>query len=453
MSWVAWILRDLWFQNLICIDSNKSEITDNLEKKWIKVIIGHNLVKPDESDIIIYSQSAENSTEVKSAKNFSHNLKKPIFVMNYFEFLWEISKYFKTIGISWTNWKSSTTALSIFCAKQNLKDFWLGILWALVPDLNWNNYLINHSKKIEIKNIFESIFSNKEVTNPSIIKKLYFFVESCEYKRHFLNLDLDHLIITNANIDHTDYYLNQDDYNDAFYKLAQKTKKTIFIHKSLNQELKSKLQNNFSEKIIQIENKQIEFKSVFWEHRQINWNFTISLFKELWVLWTEKTIESFWWLRRRMELLWENSNWSKIFSDYGHVAESIEICYNAIRSKFPENKVVAIFQPHQIQRVIAERNKFPKSLLKYDEKIIFEIYTARENIENYENFKEFKNIKPISQEKIWILFSQKIKWKYIWEEKSILDFIERQTKETIIVIFSAWSLDYIIRNYISKKNK
>ena len=38
--------------------------------------------------------------------------------MNYFQFLGEISKYFTTIGITGTNGKSSTTALTIYGAKD-----------------------------------------------------------------------------------------------------------------------------------------------------------------------------------------------------------------------------------------------------------------------------------------------------------------------------------------------
>ena len=33
-------------------------------------------------------------------------------------------------------------------------------------------------------------------------------VEACEYKRHFLYLDLDYSIITNIELDHTDYDLD-----------------------------------------------------------------------------------------------------------------------------------------------------------------------------------------------------------------------------------------------------
>jgi UDP-N-acetylmuramate-alanine ligase len=48
-------------------------------------------------------------------------------IMNYFQFLGEISKYFTTIGITGTNGKSSTSALTIYGAR-NIDNFGLGIL-------------------------------------------------------------------------------------------------------------------------------------------------------------------------------------------------------------------------------------------------------------------------------------------------------------------------------------
>jgi UDP-N-acetylmuramate-alanine ligase len=73
-----------------------------------------------------------------------------MFRMNYFQFLGEISKYFTTIGITGTNGKSSTTALALYAA-QDLPEFGLGILGALVPDFDNESFLINPNHKSEIK--------------------------------------------------------------------------------------------------------------------------------------------------------------------------------------------------------------------------------------------------------------------------------------------------------------
>ncbi|MEI7918810.1 MAG: hypothetical protein WCH65_00950 [bacterium] len=54
--------------------------------------------------------------------------KKVMVILNYFQFLGEISKYFTTVGFTGTNGKSSSTALAIHTAKKLVPDFGLGIL-------------------------------------------------------------------------------------------------------------------------------------------------------------------------------------------------------------------------------------------------------------------------------------------------------------------------------------
>ncbi|MBO4515912.1 hypothetical protein J5751_00295 [bacterium] len=47
-----------------------------------------------------------------------------------------------------------------------------------------------------------------------------------------------------------------------------------------------------------------------------------------------------------------------LFSDYGHMSTSIKLCHEALKQHFPDKKLIAIFQPHQINRVLREWNEF-----------------------------------------------------------------------------------------------
>jgi UDP-N-acetylmuramate-alanine ligase len=107
-----------------------------------------------------------------------------------------------------------------------------------VPELDNNSYYINPKYKAKIKTIFDFMLNKKrshELQHEaySMIKKQYFFVEACEYKRHFLYLDLDYAAITSLELDHTDYYKDMKDYSLAFKQFSSKTKKQIFIPKGL----------------------------------------------------------------------------------------------------------------------------------------------------------------------------------------------------------------------------
>jgi len=74
------------------------------------------------------------------------------------------------------------------------------------------------------------------------VKKYYFLLESCEYQRHFLNLNLDEAIITSLELEHTDYFKDWDDYESAFLEMIEKTKDRVYCLAGLNSEkiLKSK---------------------------------------------------------------------------------------------------------------------------------------------------------------------------------------------------------------------
>ncbi|MBR2158027.1 hypothetical protein IJ913_01135 [bacterium] len=76
--------------------------------------------------------------------------------------------------------------------------------------------------------LFDYIFTGKRLPY-ELVKKYYFFLEACEYKRHFLHLDLEYLLITNLELDHTDYYKDWEDYRSAFLQINQNTKKLTFV--------------------------------------------------------------------------------------------------------------------------------------------------------------------------------------------------------------------------------
>ena len=323
-------------------------------------------------------------------------------------------------------------------ARTHLKNLWLGIVWALVPDLNWNNYYLNQGKKDEIRNIFDHIFTWKWL-DYDLIKKNYFIIESCEYKRHFLMLDTDYGAITNIELDHTDYYKDLADYSSAFAERTNKIKHSVISTE--------KLEIPWVRKIDIV---HFNFKKIFGEHNNKNGSIVLEMIKELNPSVDGKelkeSIENFWWLRRRMEYLRTTEKWAMIFSDYGHMSSSIELCHEALIQHFPDKKLTAIFQPHQINRVLRERNNFAKVLKKFDHTYIFNIYAARENLdEQLENFKHLNIKNANSVTELWNIFSKNCNWKYLTKIEQVKEIIDNANNDEIITIFSAWDLDYHIR--------
>ena len=443
MSWVAWLLRDLWFSNLVCIDWFQSQLTDKLKKKWIKTIIWHWKYTVNLDDIIIYSEAVIDCIEILEAKKLFKKKQKVLRLRNYFQFLWEISKYFQTIWISGTNWKSSTTALSIYTMSKLNAKFWLWILWSLVPQFDNCSYLVNKKIKTDLKNIFDYIIIWKKL-NYDNIKKYIFVVEACEYKRHFLYLDLDYSIITNIELDHTDYYKDLKDYKSAFTQLISKVKNKVFVLEYRYDKILKITKEK--EKITKVKKSRFWFKYILWDHNQQNWSLVKAIIKTLDnktnIIKITNTMLNFKWLWRRLEFLWNNNNWSKIFSDYWHMASSIKIWYQALRWKFKKEKITVIFQPHQINRIETWRNDFIKVFKDYDQAFIYDIYAARESLATFKKFK----IKSIQD--LWNNFAKVCWWRYISNFEDIKKIIQSWKKNEIIVIYSAWDIDYKIRQNI-----
>ena len=57
----------------------------------------------------------------------------------------------------------------------------------------------------------------------------YFALEACEFKRHFLSYHPYYAIITNVELDHTDYYKDLDDVKDAFTSFANLARKYVIM--------------------------------------------------------------------------------------------------------------------------------------------------------------------------------------------------------------------------------
>ncbi len=64
--------------------------------------------------------------------------------------------------------------------------------------------------------------------------------------------------------------------------------------------------------------------------------------------------------------------------DYAHHPTEINAVHQAVRELYPNQKVLAIFQPHLFSRTQDFADDFAKSLALFDEIIVLDIYPARE---------------------------------------------------------------------------
>ena len=79
---------------------------------------------------------------------------------------------------------------------------------------------------------------------------------------------------------------------------------------------------------------------------------------------------------RRFELLEENG--VTVVDDYAHLPEEIAATLDAIRSGWPDRRIIAIFQPHRYSRTQSLGKDFGRSFDQADAVIVTDIYPASE---------------------------------------------------------------------------
>ncbi|HMT01473.1 MAG TPA: cyanophycin synthetase [Candidatus Absconditabacterales bacterium] len=469
MSALAMIFHELDFKNLVCIDSTASQITETLQGHGIQVYVGNHpyVVKPE--DYVIYSEACKDSPEIKLSRSYTEEKIYPYhYALNYFQFIGEISKHFFTVAVAGTNGKSSTTSLLIQVLSSLSPRFGVGIVGALVPDFGNVNYKLGH--KDAVKSIFEKIVTGK-ITHfdHSLLKKYFFVIESCEYKRHFLNMDVDYSMIANVELDHTDYYKDDADYQDAFNEFFDRTRYEVFLRKG--EKSVDFLRTRKSEKTCDIENSYFDFQHLLGDFNQANASLVQGMAEH--VLEFERSgiairgddsslltitdidrsqiknlIEQFRGIWRRLEKLVDDGKRAIVYSDYGHHPSSLEVVFDAVKKKYPEKKIVAVFQPHQAKRVLEFWHPFSEVLKKFDQTMIYSIYTARENLQELLADVQVEAVDTSAVQTVsdlGNLFAQSGGAVYTEQVADVLELIEKSTQTEVIVIFTAGDLDRLVR--------
>ncbi len=141
-------------------------------------------------------------------------------------------------------------------------------------------------------------------------------------------------------------------------------------------------------------------------------------------------------MKRRMDFI-GNINDTLFYDDYAHHPREIKATLSAIRSFYPERRIVVIFQPHRYTRTKFLLKEFPPSFTNANEVYITQIYGAGE-----------KPIKNINSE---ILIHQMIKYGINAKKfDDIYDFIKKIKPKDIVISMGAGDI-YKLINEIKLK--
>jgi len=222
-------------------------------------------------------------------------------------------------------------------------------------------------------------------------------VEADEFDRSFLQLYPDMACITSMDADHLDIYGDKASIEATFVEFADKVenKNLLFIPKNLLLEgikIAINEEADFTAFNIRVENSSYVFDvktpSETIKNIQFNLPGRHNLMNALMALAMAITYGSptnsivralgtFKGIKRRFSYQIKQEKLVFI-DDYAHHPTEINAVHQAVRELYPQQKVLAVFQPHLFSRTKDFADDFAKSLSHFDEVILLDIYPARE---------------------------------------------------------------------------
>ena len=336
-------------------DSTETENTKKLIAEGITVTyeqIADNISNRKDLSLVVYTEAMDaEHPELVAAREAG------IRTVNYFEALAEVANEYYLIAVAGTHGKTTTTAMLIDILEEASFD-----PTAIVGSLR-----------------------TKTGSNYRAGKGKYFIVEACEYKRDFLTLEPDVLVITNLEHEHVDYYKDLEDVQDAFHELAMKVPEdgAVIAIKSdpkvapVLRQLKARVYDYKIEVFRDLALKQPGLYNRMNAGAARATALVLGADKEI----VQDALENFAGTARRFEYKGD-VNGAKVYDDYAHHPTEIAATISGVRELYPEKKLTVVFQSHTYSRTHELFDAFTESLSKADRVLMLPIYAAREENES-----------------------------------------------------------------------
>ncbi len=210
----------------------------------------------------------------------------------------------------------------------------------------------------------------------------YLVLEACEYRRSFLHYAPSIVLFTNCDGDHFDYYESIEDYHSAFLQFFRGMDKdgTIVCH-GLSMEDVS-IAKKSGRNIVDADQYPLISLQTPGYHMQQNAQLVLGLADVLNIPQqeTREAVQGYAGSWRRMEKKGVVNDVT-IIDDYAHHPTEIRATLQAMRSAYPGQRIVTVFQPHTHDRTKKLYQEFLTCFRDTDLLIIPDIYVARNDIE------------------------------------------------------------------------
>lgn len=222
-------------------------------------------------------------------------------------------------------------------------------------------------------------------------------VEADEFDRSFLRLFPDMACITSTDADHLDIYGNVETIEATFQEFANKIQDNSKLFVAKNSIIKGQSVAIGSDADYQIINKRVVDGSYLFDiktptktienvgfalpgnHNLMNALMAVAMALNYGL--SDENIKNglatFKGIKRRFTYQIKSESCVYI-DDYAHHPTEINAVHQAIRELYPNEKVLAVFQPHLFSRTKDFADEFARSLSQFDDILLLDIYPARE---------------------------------------------------------------------------
>ncbi len=345
-------------------DRSESPTTAMLRAAGVTVHIGHNATQvPEEASMIVYTDAIIEGSEGYAERVQGRELGIP--ELSYFEalgafasgkapFNFQNETPKKVIAISGTNGKTTTTAM----------------LAKILIDAGEDPTVVVGSIAADMKSNFRAGKSN------------LFVVEACEYKRHFLTFNPHLLVITNIELDHTDYFKDEEDFIRAFKEVVANVDDGGDIVTNPHSINVAKAIADTSKNIVDYTKEDVpellqpgEFNRENARAAKAAVHALAPHIKDSVIDESLKTFRGTW---RRFEYKGILPHGAMLYDDYAHHPSAIEKTLITAREKFPNKKIAVFFHPHLYSRTRDLFDEFARTLALADEAYVLPVFAARE---------------------------------------------------------------------------
>lgn len=332
-------------------DRDRGLVTDGLEALGITISYEQSaatLMAQPEVGMVVYTEAmAHDHPEMVAAKALG------VPMMNYFDALGLVANEYYLIAVAGTHGKTTTTAM----------------LTDILEEAGLDPTAIIGSLRSKTKSNFRSG------------KSKYAVVEACEYRRDFLSLQPDVLIITNIEFEHVDYYHDLTDVQQAFRELALRVPADGAIVANLGDAAVLPVVAGVAATVIDYR-PQIDVSLKLRQpglHNRLNAAAaqTAAAFVGVAPATATAALEWFAGTWRRFEYKGE-VNGAPVYDDYGHHPTELQATFAGVRELYPQRRFKVVFQPHTYSRTAALLADFVAALAGVDEVYLLPIYAARE---------------------------------------------------------------------------